>query len=459
LAQNYRAKFNCPGCGSPLEISEGTISLRCSFCGMIMRIGAPGRILKYFYESDLDDFALKFSLEKHLKASGLELSFKPHRKKLYYLPFYRFRGTTYTLLKERVMEESDEIDSETPPPVKVSFYQKCRNLDLTIPGFTDNIFGLDSLGVRPEVMPLTVYIGDNMPSDSVLLDIVSAPKDARQQALGLFAFNLGISLESKECLISEMVGEWLSVIYYPVWAYSVLSRAGETTYFLDGLSKRILNTHVGSIDVVAKGVDKSQSSTFQPVAHKCPNCGFDLLVSETAIVYYCSNCNRSFLIQDTSYLQIPTRSGICDPGGAHFPFWKFAISITKGQKTVGEFAKLLTGEIPLIARNKAQNQFYLYIPAFKFPELDMLTNRGLRLCRTQPIIEYGNDSITPGAEPILPQGEALELARFYWFVLRSKYRHLLDPSYDIKAANNPEFVWLTLTDFTAINRGKVANYA
>ena len=457
--QGYRAKFNCPGCGSPLETSEGTISLCCSYCGLNMRIGAPGRILKYFYESNLDDFALKFSLEKHLKSNGLDLSFKQQGRQLYYLPFYRFRGMTYALLSEKVIEESEEVDSEIPPPIKTKFYQKCRNFDLTIPGFGNNIFGLDSLGIRPEVIPLTVYTGDNLPSGSILLDITDSPEQARQNALGLMAFNLGIALESKECLISEIVGEGLSVIYYPVWAYSVLSRSGETTYFIDGLSKRVLETQPNTVKREEQGLDNSKCSLFQPVAHKCPNCGFDLPVSETAIVYYCSNCNRSFLIKDESYIQIPTKSGVCDPGTSYYPFWKIAINTSQGQKTVADFSKILTGEIPLIAKNKAGNQFYLYIPAFKFAELDVITNRGLRLCRTQPLIEYSNDRITPAAEPVLPQEETLELARFYWFVMRSKYRHLLNPSFDFTADGNPEFVWLTLTDFSPINRGKVAQYA
>jgi len=98
---DYKARFNCPGCGSSLLTLEGAISLRCSFCGLVMRIGAPGRILKYYYESRLDSIALKIILEKHLKDNDRLAAIRIETSRLFYLPFYRFRGMSYSLISEK----------------------------------------------------------------------------------------------------------------------------------------------------------------------------------------------------------------------------------------------------------------------------------------------------------------------------------------------------------------------
>jgi hypothetical protein len=121
---------------------------------------------------------------------------------------------------------------------------------------------------------------------------------------------------------------------------------------------------------------------------------------------------------------------------------------------VGAFAKILTGEIPLIAKDKAANPFYLYVPAFNLADLDTLTTRGLRLCRTQPIMQLSSDEIKPQAEAILPESEALELARFYWAIIRSRYKYLNVPLHDFKTENvgSGELVWLTMSNPASVDK-------
>lgn len=446
---NYSAKFNCPGCGSPLETLEGTISLRCSYCGLIMRLGAPGRILKYYYECSMDSFAAKVAVERYFKEQGQSLKYGEISSRLYHLPFYRFRGMSYALYSESVIKDEEEaIDEEFLPPIKnTTFVRKCRYFDLTVPAFDQSRFGLDSLGIRPEVMPLTAYQKGNLPPESIMVDLTLSPEEARQKAMSMFFFGVGVASINREYLSSEMIGEGLSVIYYPVWSYSIERDGRASTLFVDGLTKSVYNEISESFEVGIKGIDRSRAVELNPVQHKCANCGFDLPVSESSLHYFCSNCGRSYMIGDNSY--IPTESNFAsyEKGRRFHPFWRFDFAI-KDTETVGKFSKILTGEIPLIAKSKAGNPFYLYVPAFKSIDLISLTSLGEMMCRVQPELVYDKEPRLPEADMILPESEGLELARFYWNLLRSKYRYLTGQEYDFKNARvgRGKLVWIGLAN-------------
>lgn len=444
---NYSAIFNCPGCGSPLEIQEGTISLCCSFCGLIMRVGSPGRILKYFYKSDLDDFAVKFAVERYLKKKGFPLKFEKLESRQFHLPFYRFRGMSYALLCEKVTDDDDDGEEQLMSMKKKVFHQKCRHFDLTIPAFDNKSFGLESLGIRPQVMPLTAYQKEIFPSESIQADINVSPEAAKEKAMAMFFFNLGFAAANKECMSSEMIGEGLSVIYYPVWAYSIRQNNMSSTTFIDGLNKRVYHEIPGTFDYRASGLDGSRAVEMNPVQHKCPNCGFDLPTSELSLFYYCANCSRSYVIKDDDYALTDLTYGAYEAGEYNHPFWRFSFSAGGDIDTVGKFAKILTGEIPLIAKTKKDNPYYIYVPAFKSTNLSTLTSVGIRLCRVQPEIEIHEKNSSRVAEMILPENEAIELARFYWNVIRSKYRYLGGSEYDFDPGKlgQGKIIWLSLS--------------
>ncbi len=192
------------------------------------------------------------------------------------------------------------------------------------------------------------------------------PEAAKQRALGMFAFNLGFSLEGKECRSTEMIGEGLSVIYHPVWA-SVLSMRRRDPHLFQRwpLQRGLSPKPRGLIEYLPLGKDESHADDFRPVPHKCPNCGVDLPTSENSLIYYCSNCHRLFIIGADAYKSLQIRSAIYEQSDGNAPFWRFPFTTGKGLSNVAGFARILTGEIPLIARDKAANPFYLYAPAFK----------------------------------------------------------------------------------------------
>lgn len=442
---DYSAVFNCPGCGSPLETPEGTISLRCNYCGLIMRLGSPGRILKYYYESKLDDFAVKFAVERYLKNKGLSLKFSVVKTESYHLPFFRFRGMSYALFckREAIPEDIEEV---IPAPRKKTYHKRCRHFDLTVPAFAEKEFGLDSLGIRPEVMPLKAYRGSEFTENSRIPDIIVSPDEAVQQAMAMFFFNIGVATDDREFMSSEMIGEGLSVILYPVSACVIDHNGMVSTLFVDGLAKRVYNEIPGDAEFHSKGIDNSTATELDPVQHKCPNCGFDLPVSQRSLFYYCRNCDRSYMIGDDTYHKVEPRCAAYESKANYHPFWRFPFSV-KDKDTVGKFSKILTGEIPLIARSKKDNKFYLYVPAFRSTNLESLTSLGLRLCRVQPELEIESQMRPQATEMVLPPGEGLELGRFYWNMLRSKYMYLTGSEYDFDScsAGEGELVWLGLS--------------
>lgn len=420
--------------------------MSCSFCGLIMRVGSPGRILKYFYKSDLDDFAVRFAVERYLKKKGFPLKFEKLESRQFHLPFYRFRGMSYALLSEKVGGDDDDGDGQVMTLKKKVFHRKCRHFDLTIPAFDDKSFGLDSLGIRPEVMPLTAYQKEIFPAESIQADIEVSPEEAREKAMAMFFFNLGFAAANKECMSSEMIGEGLSVIYYPVWACSIQQNNMSSTMFIDGLNKRVYNEIPGTFEYRSSGTDRSRAEEMNPVQHKCPNCGFDLPTSESSLFYYCSNCQRSYLIEDDDYVSAEMVGASYETGEHFHPFWQFEYAV-EDNDTVGKFSKILTGEIPLIAKSKASNPFYLYVPAFRSTNLSTLTSVGIRLCRVQPEIEIQRRAFSRDAEMVLPKDEAIELARFYWNVIRSRYLYLGGSKFDFnsRGLRQGKIIWLSLS--------------
>jgi len=353
---------------------------------------------------------------------------------------------SYALYSESVIQE-DENDEPSAPIKNTIFHTKCRYFDLTIPAFDKKIFGLDSLGIRPEVMPLTVYHKEIFPPESIMVDLTLSPEEAGQKAMMMFFFGVGVAAINREYLSSEMIGEGLSVIYYPVWAFSVESDGLVSTLFIDGLAKRVYNEIFDTFGYTAGGVDRSRAVELNPVQHKCPNCDFDLPVSESSLHYHCDNCGRSYMIGDDSYFQVEDDCASYENGTRYHPFWRFRFA-TGEIDTVGKFSKILTGEIPLIARSKANNSFYIYVPAFRSIDLNSLTTLGEMFCRIQPEMTFERKSQSPAADMILPESEGKELARFYWNLLRSKYHFLAGKDYDFNACriSEGELVWLGLAN-------------
>lgn len=165
--------------------------------------------------------------------------------------------------------------------------------------------------------------------------------------------------------------------------------------FVDGLNKRVYHEIPDVFEYQPGGADKSRAEELNPVQHKCPNCGFDLPTSESSLFYHCENCQRSYLIENDDYVLTDMACAQYETGKQFHPFWQFEFEV-ENNDTVGKFSRILTGEIPLIAKSKANNPFYIYVPAFRSANLSTLTSLGIRLCRVQPEIGVEKRNFSPG---------------------------------------------------------------
>ena len=445
-----RLLYNCPGCGKKTGAPEGALTNRCEYCDLVVRVGSPGRVLKYFYESKIDEYGARMAVDRFLKDKGLPLSGQILDSRFFYLPFYRFRGMALDYLESSV--EFIEMPEGGTVPIKSRRKLNGKNFDVTLPGFKNADFGLSSLGIRPAAVPLHGFSRSEIAEGTTIVrsDVSSAQAEA--SALELHRKNLGL-YEKSSPLCSAMIGEQLSVIYFPVWAVAFRSAGRDCTVFVDALAKRGYKLSEGEF-VYQGGVSGGKNSQFvNPIRHQCPNCGADLPVKHFSLYYPCTNCQRAYLLDGEGYRQVTpltAESPLCAP------YWRFPLVLEGGQKykTVKDFYSLLTGEIAYLRREKRENQYYLYSPAFKATDVNRWTRAALGILKTQPHEKL--EAKEPSGGPVfsIEEIEAKEMAMFLWQVATLKYPKLRAPEFQINPAKLPagEIVWLPARDIQLLNK-------
>ena len=318
---DYQLKYNCPGCGKPSQTPEGAFTNRCEYCDLVVRIGAPGRVLKYFYESKIDVYGAKMAADRYLKANGLSLTGNVVKAVFYYLPFYRFRGMALDYL-----DSATEIIVATdglPLPIKTRPELKAKDFDVTIPAFDSTVFNLTSLGVRPQSVPLFAFSREEIPADTIIVKSDITPQVAEDQAIALHHSNIALYNKTQP-LFSAMIGEQISRIYFPVWALTHEAGGDLRTIFIDGLAKRGYLQIAGEFNYNEKNTGDHHSYFIKPLRHQCPNCGADLNQQHFSLFYPCKNCGRSYILKGDGYIQVKclsARATICAP------YWRFPLEI------------------------------------------------------------------------------------------------------------------------------------
>jgi len=451
---DYQLIYNCPGCGKPSQAPEGAFTNRCEYCGLVVRIGAPGRVLKYFYESRVDVYGARMVADRYLKASGLPLTGNVIKTAFYYLPFYRFRGMALDYLDSatEIIEAADGL----PLPIKTKPELKAKDFDVTIPAFDSTIFSLESLGVRPQSVPLFAFSREEIPADTIMVKSVITPQVAEDQAVALHHSNIALYNKSQP-LFSAMIGEQISRIYFPVWAITHEVMGDLRTVFIDGLAKRGYSQTVGEFSYNDKNTGDHHSSFIKPLRHQCPNCGADLKEQHFSLFYPCKNCGRSYILKGDGYTQIKcltAEAAICAP------YWRFPLEFKsrRSYKTVQDFSNLLTAEIALLRKEKKNNRFYLYSPAFKSSNAGRLTDKALMLLRTQPHETLEENLPAQGPVFCIEESEARQMAVFLWQIMARKNLRLQKDAHTLNEDKLPagEIVWLPMQDYQLI--GKAISY-
>jgi len=440
--------YNCPGCGKPSKTPEGAMTNRCEYCDLVVRIGAPHRILKYFYKPKIKPYGARMAVDRYLKKKGLPLTGNIIKSELFYLPFYRFRGMALDYLAPSVKFE------EAPNGQIIQIESKCelkgKDFDVTVPAFSSDEFKLPSLGIRPQSLPLYAFSREETPDDAVMVRSDISPAEVETKAMELHKHNINIYNKSAS-VCSAMIGEKISVIYFPVWAVTFNSGGEDKTVFVDAVAKRGYTQTEKPFEYKGHISSEKNSHYIQLLKHQCPNCGSDLKENHFSLFYPCTNCNRPYILSDNGYRQVKCLAA--DPDVC-VPYWRFPLEFhgRKSYKTVKDFYNLLTTEVALLRKEKRDNPFYLYSPAFKATDVNLWVKRATAILKTQP-----HDKLTekfPKDGPVLciDEDEAKEMAIFLWRVIAEKYARLQTGEFcpDDDNFQSGEIVWLPIQDFQLI---------
>ena len=442
-----RVRFRCPGCGSELETPEGTVSNLCTYCGLVSLLGRPGRVVRRFYPPACDAQEARVLAEREIKKEGLPLLANGASVELHFVPFYRFRGLSLTCMSCHRPTEPAALESE--PDVR-AFELRARLVDVTTPGCSSHPFGLSGLGIRPQAVTAWAYRDDEIPGQARVWPVDLGPAEAEQAALRMNEANATLVQGGKAREFAEMVGEHQTVIFFPVFliAGRLGSGAGDVTLVLDGLARRALSISRERSTLPEAGQPVDKTTPWTPEPHRCPNCGSGLPASERSLFYACSNCSRLWLLTAAGYEPLPAMQVGEGPGDL-YPFWRIPITFARqpGFATVGAFSRLLTADLPLLDKRKAQLPFFVYVPAFAGADAEWQVHTAVRMTRTQPLVQPTASPVHEAAPASLPAAESCEFARFAWDWLRMGYLNLRSDVFAWKAATSGrcELAWLPVT--------------
>jgi ribosomal protein L37AE/L43A len=449
--------YNCPGCGKPTPAPQGALTNRCQYCGLVVRLGAPGAILKYFYPSRIDSYGARMAADRYLKENQLPLTGNITRSNFFYVPFYRFRGMALDYISSTIMEQNsleNTDDVEDSITFSKNLLLKGKDFDITIPAISDMGFGLISLGIRPAAVPLYSFCPTDIPQGAVVVNADISPAEIPEKAQMLHKANTGL-YNRGQALYSAMIGEQISLIYFPIWALTHQIAGQQKTIFVDALAKRAYAQIDSPFEFASNPKSAIETGSVVPARHQCPNCGADLEDKPFSLFFPCKNCNRAYLLNKNGYKQI-TPQAANSPKCA--PFWRFKLELSgqKTYKTVMDFSELLVSELSFLRKEKRDNRFYLYSPAFYAADTNRWAEMALRTIKSQP-----HDQLVekmPGESPDLAieENEGKQMAAFLWQVVIARYQKVQKAGFCVDEFTLPqgEIVWLPIEDESLLSKSR-----
>ena len=392
--------------------------------------------------------------DRYLKKQGLSLTGTILEARVYYLPFYRFRGVSLNFTNRKALVSTikyQELAEATAVDKKPKL--KAKDFDVTIPAFDSGVFGLSSLGIRPKAVPLYCFRREEIPEGTVLVNSEITPTQAEDKALKMRDSNM-LLYDKQEADISAMIGERVSAIYFPIWALTYDTDGQRKTVFVDALAKRGYNQIEGDFEYDQNEALDGNSHFVMPTRHQCPNCGADLKDDSFSLFYPCYNCDRSYMLGPSGdYMQVKVK---CADSNLVAPFWRFSLDIKADipLKTVADFSRILTAEIALLRKEKRENQFYLYSPAFKSRDAKSWFKNAYSMLVTQPHDELSEKLPRSYLPFTIDEGEAREMAIFLWKRLAMKYAWQGQYPGELTESMLPggEIIWLPAQNYALIDK-------
>jgi len=300
----FRIDYQCPQCGAPANLEETDRLFACPFC----------RVRSFLLTRDYFRYVLPAK--------------NPAGKELFYLPYWRFKGTLLFSL----------------PSGNDHKFLDVNQCAADAPGMPS------TLGLRAQAMKLKFLSQD-------LAGRFVAPTHSFSETFTAFQTRFSQTLP-KPILYSAHLGESMGLLYSPFYAKGRLYDA-------------VLDTPLGS--AIAPGAfsdkgfkDEKPDWHLNFVPALCPDCGWDLEGQRTALVLHCRNCGSSWYPSGEILTRVPSDClQDAEAGPYYLPFWQITCEISDiALKTFGDLVKV--ANLPkIVDRSLGARDFCFWTPAFK----------------------------------------------------------------------------------------------
>lgn len=312
------------------------VCLACHFCGAGLWVKLPDTCTTLAAPSHIKKREAVFAWDRHLKESGRPLSRSNRTVAMAYAPFWRIhaivavpeiirrqpvpRDEGYTYEGRAVADYlvgHDETVTESKEWV-------IKPWDLTVPAFPEDACGLTSLGIRSETYPLTGW--DRIPNAELENSLDMAV--TREDAVARFDRTVGAVIKQNESKVASqchIIAPGISLIYWPVWFLSDNAHNEIRTVEIDGVTGHIIRE---TQDAPPESTPLSSTGGESPelLPHRCPDCGYDLRVSHTEVVFPCENCGTLVAHGSHGHRSVVHALHVMSDEDDHsrwYPFWGF----------------------------------------------------------------------------------------------------------------------------------------
>lgn len=400
----------CPSCGGSLEFPHGSTAVRCGFCGSSHLVTGHGRTLSYVIPERIDLGGAVERVQARLAARGGE--WRVREATLFFVPFHHFTGQDlYWCVEEETVRDGGErsfwtkplgdlelgdlwdgtggtLQQDTPRLTEKRFEMVSRHIDRTLPALDAAELRVGSLGLRPEVLKLSLFQKEAVAKRGQVSPVQAAGEDLEPQ---------GYAPARPEGIVArEVIGRTRSIIHFPFWVVEAAGGGNDGVIaVVDGVSGDVTNDAAspGLLDsLVARDGNHFETVGMRPL--KCPDCGADLPVRARDVIFFCAGCGKAWQIRDTEMQQVPysciPRKGTA-AGGEYFPFWVMEARVVSNGREIGnkfELTQLAPGlRVPREADRQVPLRFF--VPAFRIDNLNILSRLAGNFTRTQPVWEEG----------------------------------------------------------------------
>jgi len=318
----------------------------------------------------------------------------------------------------------EAVGQGAPRLTEKRFELSTRHIDKTLPALDVPELNVFSLGLRPEVLKLSLFQKDAVLHRGQLSPVGVEGRDVEQR---------GYAPRQDEGIVARrVIGKTRSIIHFPFWVIEADNNGGGGAIaVVDGVSGDVTNTDA-PLSILDRLIDKDgdhfETIGLRPL--KCPDCGADLPVRPKDVVFFCASCGKAWYISGTelvqvSYTVMPPKKGAAEV--EYMPFWVVEARVVSGSESIGnkyELTKLAPGaRVPLEEDKKIPLRFF--VPAFEIGNIKILSRFASSFTNSQPVWQdvEPQDSVnrvTSSRGCFISPEDALELAPLTLFSLIPK---------------------------------------